>query len=68
MALMADLGLRASSHNQESLDMALETLQTCSLTSTRLWSGAALFAQLDRLMEKLLFVEIYHRYADKKGL
>ena len=65
--MMADVALRERSDNRETLDVALERLQTCCLPSERVWRGSELFVTLDRLVEEPLFVPLYRRYADTIG-
>ncbi|MEM7504153.1 MAG: hypothetical protein AAF417_19075 [Pseudomonadota bacterium] len=67
IAMMADVALRERSDNRETLDVALERLQTCCLPSERVWRGPELFATLDTLVEEPLFVPLYRRYADTIG-
>jgi predicted metalloprotease with PDZ domain len=67
LALIADVELRRRSAGRESLDTVLDQLQRCCLPSSRTWSGAELFAQLDRFVAEPLFVPLYERYADSAG-
>jgi hypothetical protein len=67
LALMADVELRRRSNGVESLDLVLDRLQACCLPSRRTWSGRDLFEQLDTLLDEPLFVDLYERYADRRG-
>jgi hypothetical protein len=67
LALMADVELRRRSAGAESLDLVLDRLQVCCLPSRRTWSGRDLFEQLDALLDEPLFVDLYERYADRRG-
>jgi hypothetical protein len=67
LALMADVELRRRSNGAESLDLVLDRLQACCLPSRRTWSGRDLFKQLDALLDEPLFVDLYERYADRRG-
>ncbi len=68
IALMADVELRTSSNGTKSLDTALGELSACCLPSPRSWSGRELFAKLDALSEVDVFVPLYEKHADAKGL
>ena len=67
IALLADLELRQRSAGRESLDVALDRLHQCCLSSRRTWSGPELFAQLDQLVDGAVFMPLYERYADSRG-
>ena len=67
IALMADVELRSRSNNRESLDVVLERLQTCCLPSERVWTGPELFAKLDTLTSKPVFMKLYKRHAETLG-
>lgn len=67
IALMADVRLRERSNNSESLDDVLERLQACCLPSDRVWTGPELFAKLDSLIDKPVFMPLYRRHADTLG-
>lgn len=67
IALLADIELRERSGGRESLDVALDRLQRCCLPSKRSWSGPKLFAKLDSLVERPVFMPLYSRYADTAG-
>jgi hypothetical protein len=68
LALMADVELRRRSGGAESLDLVLDRLQACCLPSKRTWTGRDLFEQFDALLDEPLFVELYERYAERRGL
>ncbi len=67
IALLADIELRERSGGKESLDIALERLQSCCLPATRSWSGPELFTRLDSLLDREVFMPLYRRYANKAG-
>jgi hypothetical protein len=67
IALLADIELRERSGGEESLDVALDRLQECCLPSDRTWSGPELFARLDSLVEKPVFMPLYRRHANSAG-
>lgn len=67
IALLADVELRERSGGRQSLDTALDELERCCLPSTRTWSGPELFARLDALVDRDVFVPLYKRYANQSG-
>jgi len=67
IALMADSTLRERSNGRESLDLALEQLQSCCLPSRRRWSGTELFEKLDTFVASPVFMPLYRTYADVDG-
>ncbi|MEQ8206074.1 MAG: hypothetical protein RIA65_07860 [Woeseia sp.] len=67
LALMADVALREQSNGEQTLDSVLQQLQTCCLPSDRVWSGPELFATLDDLSGRTVFMPLYRRYADAAG-
>ncbi|MDZ7644962.1 MAG: hypothetical protein U5K76_12585 [Woeseiaceae bacterium] len=67
IALMADVALREQSGGRETLDDVLARLQSCCLPSGRVWSGPELFATLDELAGRNIFMPLYRRYADTIG-
>lgn len=67
IALMADVSLRELSGGEQTLDDVLAELQSCCLPSARAWSGPELFAALDRIAGRDVFVPLYRRYADTIG-
>ena len=67
IALMADVQIRERTGNRESLDTVLERLQTCCLPSDRVWTGPELFAKLDALLHKPVFMPLYRRHAETLG-
>lgn len=67
LALMADVALREQSNGQQTLDSVLQQLQSCCLPSDRVWSGPELFATLDDLSGRTVFMPLYRRYADAAG-
>jgi hypothetical protein len=64
MALLADVGLRAQSRGEQSLDTVLEGLADCCLPSYRTWTARELLARLDELAGQGLFTELYRRHVD----
>ena len=68
VALLADVELRQRSGGRESLDTALAALQDCCLPASRSWSGRELFATLDEFVSTPVFVALYDRYADSRGM
>lgn len=67
IALMADVRLREESNGEQTLDDVLQSLQSCCLPSDRVWSGPELFATLDQLAGKNVFMPLYNRYANTIG-
>ncbi len=68
IALMADTRLRELSGGTESLDTVLARLQECCLPSKRTWQGAEFFNKLDELSPYPIFVELYEKYAHRRGM
>ena len=67
IALMADSTLRERSNGKESLDRALDQLQSCCLPSRSRWSGTELFEKLDTFVASPVFMPLYRAYADVDG-
>ena len=68
IALMADTRLRSLSGGTESLDTVLARLQECCLPSKRTWQGAEFFSKLDELSRYPVFMELYEKYAHRRGM
>ena len=45
----------------------LGRFRACCLPSRRTWSGEELFAKLDALATKPVFMSLYQQYADRPG-
>ena len=67
LALMADVTLRELSNGKQTLDSVMQQLQTCCLPSDKVWDGPELFATLDDLSGRDIFMPLYRRYADAAG-
>ena len=66
--LLADLELRTDGGDALTLDDVLARLRQCCLPSARTWSGARLFAKLDRLAGRKVFMPLYERYRARRTL
>ena len=64
LALLADVELRKRSGGQQSLDTALEALQTCCLPTDRSWSARELMQKLDQLTDTSVFMTLYRQHVD----
>jgi len=60
--LLADERLRERSGGRQSLDTALEALQTCCLSAQRAWRARELFEKLDQLTGMGVFAELYEQH------
>ena len=67
IALMADVALREQSGGEQTLDDVLRELQACCLPSDRVWTGPELFAELDLIAGRDIFMPLYRRYANTIG-
>ncbi len=67
LALMADVELRGASGGEQTLDDVMQRLRACCLPSSRAWSGPELFAKLDELAGRDVFMPLYRRYANAVG-
>lgn len=67
IALMADIELRKRSGGNESLDLALDHLQSCCLPANRRWTGPELFEKLDSFVSSPVFMPLYRQYANNDG-
>ena len=67
LALMADVELREQSGGKQTLDGVLAELQACCLPSAEVWSGPELFAKLDEIAGRSVFMPLWRRYADTIG-
>jgi predicted metalloprotease with PDZ domain len=68
IALMGDVDLRQRSGGAQSLDSVLGQLAACCLPSGKPWEGRALFARLDALAGRDVFVPLYDKYANAPGM
>lgn len=62
--LLADLQLRKSSGNAQSLDSALAALGNCCLQTNREWTAPELFAKLDELTGTKIFSTLLSEYVN----
>lgn len=67
IALMADVRLRELSGGEQTLDTVLRDLQACCLPSAHVWEGPELFAALDELAGRDIFMPLYRRYGNTVG-
>lgn len=65
IALLADVELRKQ---DQSLDQVLGKLKDCCLPGNRIWRGRELFQKLDELSETDIFISLYERHADTRGM
>ena len=66
--LLADIELRQGGGDASTLDAVLARLHRCCLPSARTWSGARLFAKLDRLAGRKVFEPLYDQYRARRAL
>ena len=63
----ADVELRESTDNRQSLDSVLGEFQRCCLPSGRLWSARQLFAEFDRIAGRPVFQPLADTYLRRTG-
>jgi hypothetical protein len=62
LMFLADTQLRAASNNEQSLDSALKSLQSCCLDGSKLWRADELFKRLDGLTGTRVFSTLYKEH------
>ena len=68
LALLADVEWRRRSGGEESLDLALDRLQSCCLPGTNVWTGREFVEKLDELVGgEPVVTPLYDSMADKPG-
>ena len=68
LALKADTTLRRRTSEPASLDVLLGRFAACCLPATHTWHGRIFFEQLDALGGNGVMVELFDRYANRRGL
>lgn len=67
-ALLADVEIRKQSEGRQSLNTVLKQLADCCLPSSEVWHMTELFNQLDEFTPTPIFMPLYRKYANAKGL
>ena len=62
LMFLADTQLRAASNNEQSLDSALKSLQSCCMDGSKLWRADELFKRLDGLTGTRVFSSLYKEH------